>query len=149
MSQDGEIRFTNVRFGEVAVPPDRIVTFPNGLPGFERCREFAILEDEESAPFYWMLSAENPRLAFVLIDPFLVWPDYTPRISRDDLKSLSIAKQEDALVYAIVTLSREVKEVTANLSGPLLINAANRTAKQLALLDDRYTTKHRVLHGGS
>lgn len=149
MSQDGDIRFTNVRFGEIAVPPDRIITFPNGLPGFERCREFAILEDEESAPFCWMLSAENPRLAFVLIDPFLVWPDYAPRISRDDLKSLQIEKQEDALIYAIVTLSRDVKEVTANLSGPLLINAANRTAKQLALLDDRYTTKHRILRGGS
>ena len=149
MSQDGEIRFTNVRFGEIAVPRHRIVVFPNGLPGFERCREFAILEDEESAPFYWLLSVENPHIAFVLIDPFLIWPDYTPRISRDDFKSLAIEKQEDSLIYAIVTLSRDVKAVTANLSGPLLINAANRTAKQLALFDDRYTTKHRIVNAGS
>lgn len=147
MSQDGEIRFTNVRFGEVAVSPDRIITFPSGLPGFERSRQFAILEDEESAPFYWMLSTENSRLAFVLLDPYLNWPDYNPRISRDDFKSLGIEKPEDARVYVIVTLSRDVREVTANLSGPLLINAANRLAKQLALLDERYTTKHRLLRG--
>ena len=147
MSQDGEIRFTNVRFGDVVVPEGRVVTFPNGLPGFERCRQFAIIEDEESAPFYWLLSVENPRLAFVLLDPFLSWPDYSPRLSRDDLKSLQIEKQEDALLYVIVTLARDVQEVTANLSGPLLINATNRLAKQLALIDERYTTKHRILHG--
>ena len=147
MSQDGEIRFTNVRFGEVTVPETRVITFSNGLPGFERCRQFAILEHEESAPFYWLLSVENPRLAFVLLDPFLSWPDYNPRISRDDLKSLQIEKQEDSLLYVIVTLASDVREVTANLSGPLLINAANRLAKQLALLDERFTTKHRILHG--
>ena len=147
MSQDGEIQFTNARFGEVTIPLDRVITFPNGLPGFEKCRQFAILEDEESAPFSWMLSVENPRLAFVLLDPFLTWPDYTPRISRDDLKSLSIEKQEDALLYVIVTLAREVREVTANLSGPVLVNGATRLATQLALIDERYTTKHRILRG--
>jgi flagellar assembly factor FliW len=147
MSQDGEIRFTNVRFGEVSVPPDRIITFPNGLPGFERCRQFAIVEDEESVPFCWMLSVENPRLAFVLLDPFLTWPEYHPRISRDDLKSLGIEDPKDTLLYVIVTLSKNPGDVTANLSGPLLINATGRTAKQLALIDDRYTTKHRILQG--
>ncbi len=145
MSQDGEIRFTNVRFGEIAVPEDRIVSFPDGLPGFEQCRKFAIVDDEESAPFYWMLSTENPRLAFVLLNPFLIWPDYSPRLSRDDLKSLEIKSQEETLIHVIVTLSQEANEVTANLSGPLLINTINRTAKQLALLDDRYSTKHQIL----
>ena len=149
MSQDGEIRFTNARFGEVSVPPDRIIIFPDGLPGFEKYQRFAILEDEGSAPFCWMLSVEDPRLAFVLLDPFLIWPDYAPRVSRDDLKSLEIDKQEDAVIHVIVTLSRDVRQVTANLGGPLLINAARRTAKQLALIDDRYTTKHPILHPGS
>lgn len=147
MSQDGEVRFHNIRFGDIAVPADQVITFPTGLPGFERCRQFAIVDDEESSPFSWMLSVENPRLAFVLLDPLLTWPDYNPRISRDDLKSLSIEKQEEVRLFVIVTLSGEVKDVTANLSGPLLINAANRIAKQLALIDERYTTKHRILRG--
>ena len=29
--------------GEVEVSPERVITFPAGLPGFEACRQFALL----------------------------------------------------------------------------------------------------------
>ncbi len=139
------IRFTHVRFGEQETTAEKVIAFPDGLPGFEQYRRFALFEEPESEPFQWFLSIENPELGFVVINPLYIWPDYDPRISREDLKSLEITDPEEILIYSIVTLADDPQMVTANLSGPILINTQNRKARQLALLDDRYTTKHRIL----
>lgn len=139
------IQFTHVRFGEQTVSRDKVILFPDGIPGFETCKSYALFDDVESAPFQWLLSIENPRLGFVVVNPTFLWPDYDPKISRDDLKSLEVTDTNDVLIYSIVTLSDNPTEVTVNLSGPILINSINRKARQLALLNDQYTTKHKVL----
>jgi flagellar assembly factor FliW len=142
---DEAIRFTHVRFGEQETTQEKIVSFPDGVPGFERFRDYALFEDPASEPFQWFLSIESEELGFVVINPLYIWPEYDPKISKDDLKSLEISKPEETLIYSIVTLSDDPTQVTANLSGPILINTTNRKARQLALLDDRYTTKHNIL----
>ena len=142
---DEVVKFTHVRFGEQETTQDKIVLFPNGVPGFESFREYALFEDPASEPFQWFLSIESEELGFVVINPLYIWPDYDPKISKDDLKSLEISNPEEILIYSIVTLSDDPAQVTANLSGPILINTTNRRARQLALLDDRYTTKHKIL----
>jgi flagellar assembly factor FliW len=139
------IQFKHARFGDQETTADKVIAFPDGIPGFERYKRFALFEDPESDPFQWFLSIENPDLGFVVINPLYIWPEYDPRISKDDLKSLEITSHENILIYSIVTLSEEPQNVTANLSGPILINTTNRKARQLALLDDRYTTKHKIL----
>lgn len=139
------IKFTHARFGEQETTEDKVISFPDGLPGFEQYQEFALFEDQQSEPFQWFLSIENEELGFVVINPLYIWPDYDPKISKEDLKSLEISNPEDILIYSIVTLSDEPSKVTTNLSGPILINTSNRKARQLALLDDRYTTKHKIL----
>ncbi len=144
MAEDS-IRFSHVRFGEQETTRDKVIEFPDGVPGFERHREFALFEDPNSEPFQWFLSIENEELGFVVINPLYLWPDYDPKIGKADLKSLEITDTNEILIYSIVTLSDNPELVTANLSGPILINTSNRKARQLALLDDRYTTKHKIL----
>jgi flagellar assembly factor FliW len=139
------IRFTHVRFGEQEVSPDKVIEFPEGLPGFERFKSYALFSDPESEPFQWLLSIQNDRLGFVVINPVMLWSDYNPKISKEDLRSLDITGPDDVLLLSIVTLSDDPQNVTANLSGPILINAAARRGRQLALLDDRYTTKHSIV----
>ncbi len=139
------IRFTHVRFGEQETPRDKVIAFPDGIPGFETHKSYALFDDPESEPFQWLLSIENSHLGFVVINPLRLWPDYDPRISRDDLKGLEASSPDDVLLFAIVTLDDDPTKVTVNLSGPILINTANRKARQLALLDARYTTKHRIM----
>lgn len=142
---DETIRFTHVRFGEQAVSPDKVIEFPEGLPGFERFTSYALFTDPASEPFQWLLSTQNERLGFVVINPVMLWSDYEPRISKEDFRSLGIQEADEVLLLSIVTLSDDPQHVTANLSGPILINAATRRGRQLALLDDRYTTKHRIV----
>jgi len=142
---DEVIRFTHVRFGEQEVARDKVITFPDGIPGFEAHKLYALFDDPQNVPFQWLLSTELSRLGFVVVDPAFFWPDYAPRISKDDLRSLDVTEEEDMVIYSIVTLADDPAEVTVNLSGPVLLNSANRKARQLALLDDRYTTKHKIL----
>ena len=142
---DDTIRFTHVRFGEQEVAADRVIEFPEGLPGFERYKAYALFSDPDSEPFQWLLSTESDRLGFVVINPVMLWPDYEPKISREDLRSLGISGPEEVMLLSIVTLSDNPQDVTANLSGPILVNSATRKSRQLALLDDRYTTKHKIM----
>ena len=144
MDEDA-IRFTHVRFGEQEVKRDKVVVVPDGMPGFERYTTYALFNDPGSEPFQWLLSTTNSRLGFVVVNPLIIWPDYDPRISREDLKSLEVTKPDNILIYSIVTLADNPMEVTVNLSGPILLNPANMKARQLALFDDRYTTKHKIL----
>ena len=139
------IRFTHARFDEQETTPEKVIELPDGLPGFEQFKLFALFEDPNSEPFQWFLSTENSELGFVVINPLYIWQDYDPKINREDLKSLEITDTKEILIYSIVTLSDDPALVTANLSGPILINTSNRKARQLALLDDRYTTKHKIL----
>jgi flagellar assembly factor FliW len=139
------ITFTNVKFGEVTVDRSDVLEFPYGLPGFERFKQFGLVELEEEAPFLRLLSLDEPRLGFVLLNPMLIWPDYDPDIGREDLQGLGIERVEQLAVYSIVTLSYIPQNVTANLRGPICINTETMKAKQMILVDERYQTKHSII----
>lgn len=145
MSEADKIVFENVKFGKVSINPSSVLTFPHGLPGFERYKQYGLVEMEEESPFLRLLSLEEPRLGFVIINPMLVWSDYDPYITEDDLQGLEITRADQLLIYSIVTLSSVPEEMTANLQGPICVNAETMRAKQMILVDDRYNTKHSVL----
>jgi flagellar assembly factor FliW len=148
MSDPEKTSFQHAKFGEVTVGRDEIVTFPNGLPGFERCRRYGLIALEEESPFLRLLSMDNPSVGFVLINPLLVWADYNPQIGVEDLEGLEITSPEEMAIYCIVTLSPVPQQVTANLKGPILINARTQQARQMILVDERYHTKHSILAAG-
>ena len=145
MSESEKIVFENVKFGQVTIDASSVLTFPHGLPGFERFREFGLVEIEEESPFLRLLSLEEQRLGFVIFNPMLVWPDYNPGISQEDLQGLGITRADQIAVYCIVTLSKVPSEVTTNLKGPICINTETMQGKQMILVDDQYHTKHSIL----
>jgi flagellar assembly factor FliW len=145
MSKSEEIVFENAKFGQVSVDRSSVLTFPHGLPGFESAREFGLVEVAEETPFVLLLSIEEPRVGFVLVDPTLIWPDYDPVITEEDLNGLAVTEASQLAVYCIVTLSTVPEQVTANLGGPVCINTAAMLAKQMILVDERYHTKHPLL----
>ena len=66
------ITFNNVKFGEVTVDQRDVLEFPYGLPGFERFKQFGLIELKEEAPFFRLLSLDEPRLGFVILNPMLI-----------------------------------------------------------------------------
>jgi flagellar assembly factor FliW len=149
MSESDKITFQNTKFGEVTIERGNVLKFPYGLPGFERHRDYGIVEVEEEVPFLRLLALDEPRLGFVIVNPMLLWPDYDPDIGQEDLQSLGITEVQQLAIYCIVTLSTEPGQVTANLRGPICINTDMMQAKQMILLDERYNTKHSIMESSS
>jgi flagellar assembly factor FliW len=139
------MKFFNKRVGELEIDDGEVLFCIGGLPGFEEFHRYALIEFEESCPLVWFLSVENPEIGFVVVNPLLFYPDYAPSLLPDDLSDLAISHPEDVQLYTIITLSPDPRKVTINLYGPLIINVLNKRAKQVALGDDRYSTKHSII----
>jgi len=141
----GTVTFQNAKFGEVEVKASSVVTFPDGVPGFERCQRFGLVSVDDEAPFLRLLSIDEPAVGFVILSPMLLWKDYNPQMGAEDLEGLEVQTPDELEMYCIVTLSESPDQVTANLKGPIAINTRTMTARQLILMDDRYNTKHGLL----
>lgn len=138
------MRVVTKAFGTVEVDPLQKIVFPRGLVGFEKFKDYVIL-DSERQPFYWLQSMDVEKIAFVLVNPFLFRTDYELNIDDNELKDIGIESYEDALVFAIVTIPADGSPMTANLQGPLVINRRTRQACQVILGDERWKTKHDIM----
>lgn len=136
----------STRFGKIEVDEEAIITFSQGLFGFENYRQFVVLCLDEKSPFRWLQSLEEPSLAFVVIEPRHFMPDYAPTISDVDAEALALSADTPVLTFVIVTIPPgKPEEMTANLMGPIIINAVTRQARQVIVEDDCYSTKHSIL----
>lgn len=133
------------RFGELDVQEGDIVQFMEGLLGFPDFKRYTILTDASYDPFMWMQSLDEPELAFVLVDPLLVDPDYRVEANPGDIRDLGINSAADARVLVIVSIPENPEEMTANLKGPIVVNPATRMARQFVVMSERYDTKHPIL----
>ena len=138
-----KIQTTN--FGEIEILEENIINFPSGLLAFEDQKDFTIVDNEdEENPFMWLQSLNNPDLAFVIINPFVFKSDYDFNISESTVEKLKIKSQKDLSIYTIVVIPEDIKEMTANLSGPIIINNKERLGKQIIVDNNDYTTKYKL-----
>lgn len=130
--------------GTVKIDPEDILTFERGIIGFEGLCSYVLL-GQPGDTLLWLQSAEEPDVAFVVINPNSFKQDYEPEIHIDDLKELDVDEESlEVLIYAIVVVPEDVKKMTANLRAPVIINAKNNKARQIVLSDERYKIKEPV-----
>jgi flagellar assembly factor FliW len=145
----GTITIQSQALGRVDVAAESVLTACEPIAGFPDCSSYALLEHvratgEASASVFWLQAMERPFQAFVVTDPWGVYPDYSPEISDADAAQLGLSSFEDARVFAILTVPANPSEITVNLRAPIVVNAARGTAKQVVLLNDEYHTRHLV-----
>ena len=132
-------------FGEIEINQEDILTFPEGIPGFEDSKRYIIINNpDEENPFDWLQSVDNGDLAFVIINPFFVKPDYDIIIPESALEKLKIIDESDVALYSIVVVPEKIEDMTVNLTGPIVINVREKLGKQIILDDNRYTTKYYI-----
>lgn len=139
------IQIPTERFGEIQVPENEILHFPEGLLGFADRKKYVIVQEAAYAPFLWLQSAEDPHLCFVVVDPLTFSPNYRVEIKQTEIQSLGLDNFDDARVLVIVVVRENPEDITANLQGPLVINPEKGIGKQVVLLTDRYHTRHYIL----
>jgi len=138
------MRVNTKAYGTIEVDEQQRINFPKGILGFEKFKEYVLL-DAERQPFFWLQSLDVEKVAFIVVNPFLFRPDYELDIDDSDLAEIGIKDPETALIFSIVTISADGSPMTANLQGPLVINKEERLARQSVLTDPRWKTKHDVL----
>ncbi len=132
-------------FKDLVYSKDDVVTFANGIPGFEKNKQYVLVQIPDFVPFEWLVCIDGSRLRFALINPMLFCPDYSPKIVKEQFEDLAIEKPEDILLYSIVTIGENPLESTANLVGPVVINKTKRIGKQIIVEDERYSTREPIL----
>ncbi|NJD01019.1 MAG: flagellar assembly protein FliW [Ruminiclostridium sp.] len=133
-------------FGDIEFAEDSIIRFESGLPGFENSREFILIDSpDENSIFKWLQCADEPQLAFAVVNPFLIKSDYDFELSDDDADTLGIEDVDDVAVYSILVVPEDLSRISMNLKAPVIVNARNRRGVQIVLDTDKYTVRHYIL----
>ncbi len=134
------------RFGLLEFPKDLVINFPGGLLGFPHAENYAVLEhDADGSPFKWLQAVDDPNLAFIIIDPHLLVPDYLGKVEKEVHDVFGPFDPQDISTIAIVTVPGQAPiDMTANLRAPVIIRFTTRQGKQLILTDDEFSLNHRI-----
>jgi len=132
------------RFGAVAVPSDRILRFVRPVVGFQDITEYAVIEDEESAPLLWIQALGAPEVLLPVVDAGLVNGGYSVELADEEVAALGLQRAEDARLLVVLTLSPDPSAITANLRAPIVWNTRGATAMQLVLQDAAFSFSHPV-----
>ncbi|MGC8529330.1 MAG: carbon storage regulator CsrA [Leptospirillia bacterium] len=127
--------FRTVRFGEIPVAMSGVIRFPDGLPGFPQAHRFLLLETGEAQVFYWLQSLDDPALAFVVMDPALLVPDYMDRLVLPEWDREFFAPLAATSLTAMVIVTFSGETATANLLAPLLVREEERLGRQVILAE--------------
>jgi len=136
------MQIETTRFGTIEVERQLVIDMPGGMLGLERCKRFTLLEERPESAYKWLQSLDDPAVAFIVVNPIEFFPDYEAELTDEQAKTLELMDPSDAVLLSTVTVGRERNQVTANLAGPVVINARTLRARQIVLEDDRYSTKH-------
>lgn len=134
-------------FGEIDLGEEKIITFENGLIGFEKYTTFTLLYDsdkKEETDLMWLQSIQEESLAFPVINPFNVKPDYNPAVEEELLSSLGELNDDNICVLLTVTVPSDIKKTAANLKAPLIINSDTRKGCQLIVDNKEYSVKYNL-----
>ncbi len=122
-----------IRFGKTKVRDESVLTFAEGLLGFEECKRFAIIVCEETEPIQWLQSVDDPAVSLPIINPFIIKPDYELDVDDAELRSIDTPAQADILVINVMVVPQDLKAATVNLCAPILINMKANKARQIVM----------------
>lgn len=131
-------------FGEISIEADRVLTFEEGILGFEEMKRYALLDLFESEDFVALQSLDEASVAFILVRPWTFFPEYQIQIPDEELSGIGITEEEQLLLFNVVTISETLHDATANLLAPVVVNIDKRLGKQYVLREESYTTRHRI-----
>jgi flagellar assembly factor FliW len=143
--EDSLVKVKTTRFGEIEVDEASIIKMCRDILGFEGLKLFTIIAPEDKTPFMWLQSLEEGNVAFVVVNPRLIKPDYQPEITDADIQTLSMEKSADVMLLTIVTIYSQPLSVTINLRAPIVINKMLKIARQIVLDDSSYAIKYHLI----
>ena len=132
-------------FGTVDFSSEEIITFKEGLYGFEDYKQYLLIDDDKASFFKYLQNIEKPDLCFVLTDPKELIKNYTLTIQESEFSCLKSDNNAQLQDFVIVTIPEDINDISVNLLGPVLINFENNYGRQVISQNSEYTTRHKIL----
>ena len=127
-------------FGEIDIEDEKIITLEGGMIGFPFLQRFTLIFDEEkekkTASIMWLQSMDEQEVAFPVLHPNEIKPDYNPTVNDEMLVPLGELNDENTYVLVTVTAAADAKDATVNLKAPIVINTDTRKGCQIIVEDD-------------
>lgn len=130
--------------GEVSIYDNDIITFQNGLFGFEDKSRFVLIDviNKQGAPL-WLQSVDAPSLCFIVFDTRSIISGYEPQALQEDLDLVGIDNIDEAKIFSIASIGDDIRKTTINLKSPVIINSNNNMGVQ-AILSNDYELRYRL-----
>ena len=110
----------STRFGQLEVPADAVIEFPNGLIGLEGT-QWALLARSEDSAFIWLHSVDDPDLAIPVTNPWRFFEGFELEVSDEEASRIGISETDQTSVYVTVRAAEELEDFHANLRAPIVI----------------------------
>ena len=121
------------RFGRISINPDHIITFGEGILGFEDLKRYAIVLCDATEPIQWLQAVDSPVVSLPIINPFLIKPDYELDVDDSELQSIGSPTVEEILIVNAIVLPEDIRKATINLTAPILINLRTKQGRQIVM----------------
>ncbi len=134
-------------FGEINLDEEKVITFEDGLIGFETCKRYTILYNNEeggSNTISWLQSLDEPELALPVISPLFVLADYNPIVEDEVLLPLGELTEENIIILLTLSVPSDITKMSANLKAPLIINADTKKGCQIIAENPDYVIKYNI-----
>ncbi|MFT8872907.1 MAG: flagellar assembly protein FliW [Sporolactobacillus sp.] len=132
-------------FGEQDIDEAEVITFPNGLPGFDDDLRFVLQPFGDV--FSILQSADHADVCFVVTNPFLFFKNYSVELPDTLVTQLGVSRREDVAVLVIVTVHTPFAESTANFNAPVVINTLKRVGCQYIPDRSQYSVREPLAIG--
>ena len=138
-------KLTTFHFGEIEYDEEKIINFPQGLPGFPNDRRFLFMsEDENEDMFFWLQSVDNGDVAFTLMNVYGVLPNYDPMVDEEEMNELSEIAGSPLEIYNIAVIPEDAKQMRVNLMAPIVINMEAGLGRQVVCTNDDYPIRYYI-----
>jgi flagellar assembly factor FliW len=137
-----KMKVETTRFGTLDVDEKTVVHFTQPILGFSDCHDYIIIEGPSSGKVWWLQSCDRPEVAFIVMDPLHVAPDYEVRLDASAVEDLSLETAGDARLLTIVVVPEDRSRIRTNLKAPIIYNPKTNLAKQVILHDSDYPVQY-------
>ncbi len=132
------------RFGQIQLQNEDIITFPEGMLGFQDLRQFVLLDDPNDDIFAWLQSCELPSVAFPVLEPEIFGHYYSVNLSKNEIELLKIKGDQKPSFMNIITIPDDPTQMTANVKAPIAFNMTERIARQCVLQDNHLAIREPI-----
>ena len=134
------------KYREVANNPiidsEKILTFPLGIPGFEKYTTYVVYHKEENEiSAFWLESCEEPKVTFTLVDPGQYGLNYELELTDEERELLLAEVAEELGIFMVLSKKENGSQLppalNANIAGPIIINPRTQLGLQKVIWRSR------------